>query len=73
MSAKSKDEAAKDPDYEDRSAAIDPEKLWQMILKTHKVDCVSSVNGVKELAARKTYQMIKQGAFEMLAQYTERF
>jgi hypothetical protein len=53
--------------------ATDPEKLWKVIIETHKVDCVSSIDAVKELAARKAYQMIKQGAFEMLAQYSERF
>jgi hypothetical protein len=39
----------------------------------HKVDCVSNVTAVKELAARKAYQSIKQGSFESLAQYSERF
>lgn len=73
MSAESKDKVAQDPDYEDWSVATDPEKLWQMIVKTHKVDCMSSVDVVKEQAARKAYQMIKQGAFETLAQYSECF
>jgi hypothetical protein len=54
-------------------AEKDPEKLWQAIIRTHKVDCVSSVTAVKELAARKAYQSIKQGPFESLAQYSERF
>jgi hypothetical protein len=53
--------------------ATDPEKLWKAIIEMHKVDCVSSVDAVKELAARKAYQSIKQGAFETLAQYSERF
>jgi hypothetical protein len=34
---------------------------------------MSSVTAVKELAARKAYQNIKQGPFESLAQYSERF
>jgi len=51
----------------------DPEKLWQAIIKTHKVDCVSNVDAVKELTARKAYQNIKQGSFETLAQYSARF
>jgi hypothetical protein len=37
------------------------------------VDCISNVTAVKELAARKAYQNIKQGSFESLAQYSERF
>jgi hypothetical protein len=36
--------------------ATDPEKLWQTIVKTHKVDSVSNVSQVKELTARKAYQ-----------------
>jgi hypothetical protein len=42
-------------------------------VSTHKVDCVTSVDAVKELAARKAYQSIRQGSFETLAQYSERF
>jgi hypothetical protein len=33
---------------------------------------VTSIDGVKELAARKAYQSIKQGPFETLAQYSKR-
>jgi len=73
MSPESKDEVAQDPDYDDWSKATDREKLWQAIVKTHKIDCVTSVDAVKELAARKAYQLIKQGPFETLAQYSEWF
>jgi hypothetical protein len=73
MSPESKDEVAQNPDYDVWSEATDPEKLWQAIVKTHKIDCVTSVDGVKELAARKAYQSIKQGPFETLAQYSELF
>jgi hypothetical protein len=51
----------------------DPEQLWQAIVKTHKVDCVSNVTEVMTLAARKAYQNIKQGVFEGLSLYSERF
>jgi hypothetical protein len=73
MSMESKDEVAQEPNYEVWHAEKDPEQLWQAIIKTHKVDCVSNVMAVKELAARKAYQSIKQGSFESLAQYSERF
>jgi hypothetical protein len=33
MSVESKDEVMQDPDYNDWSDAIDPEKLWQAIVK----------------------------------------
>ena len=51
----------------------DPEKLWQAIIRTHKVDTLSNVDAVKDLEARKAYQNIKQGSFETLAQYSVRF
>jgi hypothetical protein len=73
MSVESKDEVAQEADYETWHKATDPEKLWQAIVKTHKVDCVSNVSQVKELTARKAYQQIKQGPFESLAQFSERF
>jgi hypothetical protein len=72
MSLEGKDEVVQDPDYDVLSEATDPEKLWQVIVKTHKIDCVTSVDTVKELAAGKAYQSIKQGPFETLAQYSER-
>jgi hypothetical protein len=73
LSAESKDEVAQDKDYVTWHAEKDPEKLWQAIIKTHKVDCASNVTAVQELTVRKAYQNIKQGAFKTLAQYSERF
>jgi len=37
------------------------------------VDCVSNIRAIQELTARKAYQNIRQGAYETLAQYSERF
>ena len=73
MSLESKDEVAKEQDYEQWHADTDPEKLWQAIERMHKVDSMSNVDEVKAMAARKAYQNIKQGSFESLAQYSERF
>jgi hypothetical protein len=73
MSLESKDEVAKEQDYELWHANTDPEKLWQAIERTHKVDSSSNVDEVKSMAARKAYQNIKQGTFETLAAYSERF
>jgi hypothetical protein len=47
MSVKSKNEVAQEPNYEVWHAEKDPEKLWQAIIRTHKVDCVSGVTAVK--------------------------
>jgi hypothetical protein len=73
MSVESKDEVAQDEDYKEWHQEKDPEKLWQAIIRTHKMDTVSNVDSVKALAARKAYQNIKQGSFETLAQYSVRF
>jgi hypothetical protein len=49
MSVESRDEDA------DWHVEKDPEKLWQAIVKTHKVDSTSHVTEVMELTARKVY------------------
>jgi hypothetical protein len=73
MSVESRDEVAQQPDYADWHAEKDPEKLWQAIVKTHKVDSASHVTEVMELTARKAYQGIRMGTFKTLAMYSERF
>jgi hypothetical protein len=73
MSAESRDEVAQQPDYADWHAEKDPEKLWQVIVKTHKVDSTSHVTEVMEPTARKAYQGIRIGTFETLTMYSERF
>jgi hypothetical protein len=73
MSVESRDEVAQDQEFETWHAEKDPEKLWQVIIRTHKVNCVSNIDPIKELAARRSYQNIKQGSFEMLAQCSECF
>jgi hypothetical protein len=73
MSVESRDEVAQQPDYADWHAEKDPEKLWQAIIKMHKVDSASHVMEVMELMARKAYQGIRMGTFETLAMYSERF
>ena len=41
--------------------------------KTHKVDSLSSVTEVVILAARKVYQGLKQGPYESLVAFSEKF
>ncbi len=73
MSLESKDEVAKETDYETWHANTDPEKLRQAIEKMYKVDSSSNVDEVKSMAARKAYQNIKQGTYQTLALYSEHF
>jgi methionine synthase II (cobalamin-independent) len=69
----SRDEVSQQPNYPAWHVEKDPEKLWQAIVKTHKVDCFSNVTEVMTLVARKAYQNINQGAFKGLSLYSERF
>ncbi len=70
LSLESQGEVTQEPDYyKVWHNVTDPEKLWQAI----KEDCVSNANQVKELTAKKAYQMIKQGPFESSARYSKRF
>jgi hypothetical protein len=62
MSVESRDEVSQQPNYAVWHIEKDPEQLWQAIVRTHKVDCVSNVTEVVTLAARMAYQNIKQGA-----------
>jgi hypothetical protein len=73
ISVESRDEVAQQPDYADWHAEKNPEKLWQAIVKIHKVDSASHVTEVMELTARKTYQGIRMGTFETIAMYSKRF
>ena len=58
LSAESKDEIRDLPDYKEWYTDTDPEKLWQTIEGTHKVDCNSNVNDVIKLSARKAYHSL---------------
>ena len=49
----------------------DPEKLWQEIVRTHKVNTTSGVSAIKQRSARVTYLNCRQGGFESLV-YKER-
>jgi hypothetical protein len=62
LSAESKDELRESADYEEWFTNTDPEKPWQTIERTHKVDCISNMNEVIELSARKAYHSMRQGA-----------
>ncbi len=49
----SKNEVAQDVNYTIWSKKTDLDKLWQAILKVHKVDCISNIGKGQGLIARK--------------------
>jgi hypothetical protein len=73
ISQESKVVIREDADYLTWFPNKDPEKIWQALKKTHKVDSISIVKKVVEMTTRKNYQMIKQGGFESLTQFSKRF
>ena len=73
LSAESMDEIKQHANYAVFSKAHDPVALWQAIIETHWVDSVSKVPGVLKAAARTQYKNCKQGGYESLVTYRERF
>ena len=60
-------------DYEKVDEAADPQKLWALVEATHKVTSVSKVEAVVKLGARTSYKSTRQGTYESIITYKERF
>jgi hypothetical protein len=73
LSPESQDEVKHQADYVAFNADKDPEKLWAAIVKTHEVNSLSKIPEVLKRAARKEYQACRQGGYESLITYRERF
>ena len=73
LSEESLDEVKRSDKYEDIKKATEPRDLWNLIEETHKVNTISKVEAVTKLAARTTYQGMRQGPYETIIQYKERF
>ena len=67
------DEVKRSDKFEKVNQETDPECLWQIIEETHKVNTVSKVQSVMKKATRAMYQRMRQGAFESIITYKERF
>ena len=52
---------------------MDPRDLWKPVEETHKVNTISKVEVITKLAARNTYQTIRQEPYELIISYKERF
>lgn len=73
LSDESKDEIKRQDKYDDIEKTADPEGLWRLVEETHKVTSISKVEAVTKLAARTTYQNMRQGPYESIITYKERF
>ena len=73
MSAESVEEIKHHQGFENFHHEKDPLALWKAISQTHKVATTSKVDGIVKLSARTQYQNVKQGAYESIIAYKERF
>jgi len=73
LSEESLDEIKRSDKYEDIEEKTDPLELWLLVEETHKVNSISKVEVVTKMAARSTYQTMRQGPFESIITYKERF
>jgi hypothetical protein len=73
LSVGSVEEIKQHKDYKTFSVAKDPVALWKAIMETHRVDGISKVPAIMKSDARDVYNACKQGGFESLVTYRERF
>jgi hypothetical protein len=52
---------------------VDPEKLWSIIVDKHRVHLTSEVAAVVKLEARNQLQSLRQGGFESIISYKQRY
>ena len=73
LSKESLDEIKRQDTWEKVDEAADPVGLWKLVDETHKVNTISKVKTVMKLVARTTYKGLRQGGFESIIAYKERF
>jgi hypothetical protein len=73
LSDESLDAVQKVQNWEDIEKEVDPERLWQAIEEKHKVHSTSEVAAVIKLEARNQLQSLRQGGFESIISYKQRY
>jgi hypothetical protein len=73
LSLESIDEIKNQAAFKVCSVDKDPEGLWQTIVTTHRINCISHIPVVIKQAAWDRYTKCRQGAFESLITYRENF
>jgi hypothetical protein len=73
LSNKSLEAVKKDEGWDDIEAEADPEGLWKLVVQKHKVHSASEVGQIVKLSARQLYKTMRQGGFESIISYKERF
>jgi hypothetical protein len=73
LSEESLDAVKKEPTWTKIEDEADAEGLWKLVEQKHKVHTASEVKEITKLTARANYQMIRQGGYESIIAYKERF
>ena len=73
LSPESIDEVKHQADYINFNKNKDPVKLWETIVKTHEINSMSRIPEVVKRATRKEYNACRQGGYESIITYRERF
>ena len=73
LSEESADEIKRSDKYEEIDEKTDPLELWLFVEQTHKMNSISKVEAVTKMAARSTYQAMRQGSYESIITYKEQF
>ena len=73
LSEESLDEIKRQDKWETIDEAADPKGLWKLVEEMHKVNTISKVVSVTKLSAKMTYKSLRQGGFESIIAYKERF
>jgi hypothetical protein len=73
ISDKSLEEVKHSDDWDPIKQETDPAMLWDIIESTHKMNTISKVESAMKMAARTTYQQMRQGMYENIITYKDRF
>ena len=73
LSDESLEENKRSDKFEKIDEETDPLGLWLLVEETHKVNSISKVEAITKLAAHSAYQTMRQGPFESIITYKERF
>ena len=73
LSDESLEAVQKEADWTSIEADVDPETLWQLVELKHKVHSSSEVEAVVKLPARNQFASTRQGAFESIMSFKQRY
>jgi hypothetical protein len=73
LSSSSLDVVKQSEGYTEINDTMDVKELWSTVVATHKLTSLSTVLAVQKLAARQHFNTIRQGPYEKLVTYKERW